>query len=279
MATTIIDGVLYERKVADWFHVKATQVGGHSEFVAWRGADLVEISADPLVLDMWRQNVLDLQADPKYQEERALANAERAAKRAKSRVRLLCKSLGADTLITLTYRSNMDDLALCKKHLREFVRRVTRVFSGFACVCAFERQKRGAWHVHLATRRIMPVATHNGQFMRSYDLLRAIWRSVTKVHGGNVDVSARRKHSQKSPARIAGYLSKYILKAFHEGDKWANRWTKFGSIEAPVVVRLGTMADLREIVVLCYDLLRPDQQVVTSWASRFHDVFCLHAET
>ncbi|WP_406623060.1 hypothetical protein [Acidovorax sp. SDU_ACID1] len=182
------------------------------------------------------QDYLDMLADPDHQsdvDKRARA-LEVAANRAKTRVRKLCKAMGADTLMTLTYKGNQQDLALCKAHLKEFVRRVRRVIPDFRAVCGFEQQKRGAWHVHMATVRLpASLKARNGVLVKSWNVLRAIWRSVTKAHGGNVDISARKRHSQRTAARIAAYLSKYITKAFEEGDKWSNRWTKFGDVEVP----------------------------------------------
>jgi hypothetical protein len=83
-------------------------------------------------------------------EQKKLANIERAARRAKTQCRRLCKVMGLDALLTLTYRENVQDLALCKRHLKEFVRRMRRLIPGFAYVAAFEQQKRGALHVHMA---------------------------------------------------------------------------------------------------------------------------------
>lgn len=61
------------------------------------------------------------------EEERKLANLERAAKRAKCRVRHLCKAGGVDTLLTLTYAENMRDWGTLKRHMKEFNRRMSRI--------------------------------------------------------------------------------------------------------------------------------------------------------
>jgi len=200
MALKIIDGVAYERKAADdVFKVKVTDIGnGHMETVVTRGWYWEETDMSPLAVSMYLELVEQIKADPQKQEERDQINRERAAKRARTRVRQLCKAMGANTLITLTYKANQQDLALCKKHLKEFVRRVKRVMPDFCAVCAFERQKRGAWHVHIACKKIASVATVGGWHrIKSFDLLRSIWRSITKEHGGNVDVSRRKQVSQK----------------------------------------------------------------------------------
>ena len=111
--------------------------------------------------------------------DRREANRKRAARRAKTRVRRLCKVQGLDTLLTLTYRGLVDDLAVCKRHFKEFIRRLRRALGAFSYVAAFERQKRGAWHVHIACHRLpRTMAARNGVKVKSFNVIRAIWRSV-----------------------------------------------------------------------------------------------------
>lgn len=189
------------------------------------------------------------------EEQREEAEAKRkalsltvAANRARANVRRLCKTINADALLTLTYHKAQEDLALCKKHLKEFVRRLRRVCPGFAAVAGFERQKRGTWHVHLACpARLMAM----GRGVKSFNVIRAIWRSVTGELGGNIDVSRRFRAHRSSCARIAAYISKYITKAFAEGDKWSNRWTRFGEMHVPDAVNLETDS-LRDLIVTAY---------------------------
>ena len=72
--------------------------------------------------------------------------------------------------------------------------------------------------------------------MRSYDLLRAIWRAVVGDLGGNVDVS-RSNAARRSSARIAAYLSKYIgkgLQSVEGGDSYS---ASGRALPRPVVIR------------------------------------------
>lgn len=276
MTARIIDGTFYERKQLDnQFKVKVTDLGnGHVETVVTQGWEWVEREMTPFALEMARECIEAAKNDPAKIAEREERSRNEAAKRAKRRVRQLCKLSGADTMLTLVYRSNQQDLALCKKHLKEFVRRVRRVIPDFLAVAAFERQQRGAWHVHMACKRIATVLPGSGGVrMKSYDLLRAIWRSVTKEHGGNVDVSRRKATSQRSPARLANYISKYITKAFAEGDKHTNRWTSFGEFGEPVVTQLGYVASMQDAVGLVLGLQPEGSEIVTCYLSRWKDVF------
>ncbi|MET3512472.1 hypothetical protein ABIC63_000232 [Pseudacidovorax sp. 1753] len=214
-------------------------------------------------------------------EQRAEAEAKRralslsvAANRAKSNIRRLCKTFNADALLTLTYRANQDDLALCKRHLKEFVRRLRRVCPGFAAVAGFERQKRGAWHVHLACpARLMAM----GHGVKSFNVIRAIWRSVTGDLGGNIDVSKRFRAHRSSCARIAAYISKYITKAFAEGEKWTNRWTRFGEMSIPDAVKLETDS-LRDLIVDAYRAVGMSGEVAGAWIGPEGDWFFFAGE-
>ena len=259
------------------FRVKAHELGnGHVEVsgverTVWRELDWSEGMI---------QDHLDMLAQPENQvseEEKRARSLEVAANRAKTRVRKLCKAMGADTLLTLTYKANQDDLALCKAHLKEFVRRVRRLSPDFRAVAGFEKQKRGAWHVHLATVALPSSLTaKNGVKVKSWNVLRAVWRSVTKQCGGNVDISAKKRNSQRTAARIASYISKYITKAFQEGEKWANRWTKFGDTDIPAPVDLGEFHALDEALksaAMVYISGRVDTMHLSRWGDWFYFAF------
>jgi len=277
----IIEGVPYMSKAAPWWDLKAHDLGnGHIEVTGKQPLEWVE-------LDWTKDQIADhLEMVRLYLEENAEAVAEEkrarsikvAANRAKTRVRKLCKAMGADTLLTLTYRANMEELDVCKAHLKEFVRRMRRLIPDFRAVCGFEKQKRGAWHVHMATVRVpAELKAANGVKVKSFNVIRSIWRSVAKDHGGNIDVQSKKRNSQRSPARIASYLSKYITKAFEEGEKWANRWTKFGDVEISKPMDLGRFtSEVDMLRAACQ--LGNGELVDTMFRSHFGDWFYLALE-
>lgn len=279
----IIDGIAYESFSTEHFKVKASDCGnGHlevtaSRMVGWREMNLNHIAMENLLETM--QARMD---DPEEQAKRAENHAKRAATRAKKRVRQLCKAMGVDTMLTLTYKANQQDLDLCKKHLREFNRRLLRVMPDFAFVAAFERQERGAWHVHMATRRIPDsFADRNRQNavrLKSYEVIRRVWRSVVGELGGNIDVSRRKYHSRKSAAQIASYIAGYIVKEYAEGEKWSNRWTKYGEGSVPEPVILGIVNGPIEAIEIAYSLLPPGHRVAIGRLDRWKDWFVLHTE-
>ena len=171
--------------------------------------------------------------------ERACENRDRATRRARTKVRRLAKSKGLSTLLTLTYRENMVDRDRMQRDLDVFLKRVRRVIPGFQYVCVFERQKRGAWHAHLAVEKVLSHYLAGGRLVRSYDLLRSMWRAVVGADNGNVDVS-RNKRLQRSAAKLAAYLSKYIGKTFHENEKHVNSYSASGrALPRPMSFRIA----------------------------------------
>lgn len=279
----IVDGIPFIGKLTDRFEVRAHDLGGGQlevvtpRVIAWHEADWSpEVMADHLeVVRRYREE---------HPEEIEARSRERAARRARTGVRRLCKAMRADTLLTLTYRACEVDLAAAKADLKEFHRRMVRHLPGFRFVACFELQKRGAWHMHLATAGL-PVwferVNDTGQVYRvkSFDVFRQVWRSITQDRGGNVDVARRKRNSQRGPAKIAAYIAKYIGKAFLDGmDKGINRWTKYGAVEVPPVVKLGTVDSLLEALEMAYGLLDDGQAVASMGLDRWRDWFFLCAE-
>jgi hypothetical protein len=188
-------------------------------------------------------------------EERKQANLERAAKRARTRVRHLCKVRGYDTLLTTTYRENVTDRAIFKAHLQEFHRRMSKLIPGWSYVAAFERQKRGAWHAHMAVHRLpRELSAKGGVKVKSFQVIRAVWRAVTGEYGGNIDVQARKRNSGRAPSKIAAYLSKYMVKAFEEGEAWSNRFSASKGLSVPKPERIRFMGyDMCSVAQAVFD--------------------------
>ena len=246
----LIDGVLYEGKPADEFELAIHRLGnGHAEASVRRMVWWSELrEASPDELEVWRRD------REESADDRREANRERAARRATTRVRRLVKVAGMDALLTLTYRVLQADLALCKRHLKEFVRRMRRLIPGWQYVAAFELQERGAWHVHLAIHKLpLALPASNGVKVKSYNIVRAVWRSVVGQDNGNIDESRRKSFTRRSSGKLASYISKYMLKAFKDGDDWSNRYSSggLGALPAPERVRFQATA-FSDLLALAY---------------------------
>jgi hypothetical protein len=266
----IVDGLVFEgkRSPVRWrlgFH----DLGhGQREVTASRCIEWFE--SHRLGEDSICAQVLRGEREDPAQAEKDAANARRAARRAKTTMRRRVKSMGCSRLLTLTYKSNQTDEARCKQHVKEFVRRMRTVVPDFAYVAGYETQKRGAWHVHMATHALpVRLPARNGVMVKSWNIVRSIWRSVIG-EDGNIDDSAG-KLKKRSAAKIAAYLSKYLLKAFEAGADYSKRWTasKHSMPSAQVVeVRSDT---LRELFERCFAFVDADGAEFSTWLCPFGD--------
>ncbi len=234
--------------------------GGHSEYVV---RPLVTWHIEGELSDL---AYADYQAEVEATApERKQANLERSAHRAKTRVRHLCKAAGVDTMLTLTYRENMTDWATLKRHVKEFNRRMAKVIPGWFYVAAYERQQRGAWHVHMAVHRVPRMITHAlGCKVKSYSVIRAVWRAVVGDLGGNADLQASKR--LRAPSRIASYLSKYMVKAFADGDAWSNRFSSSKGVTVPKPVRIRFAGwKLTDVMMVVFDELPDHHSDQLNW--------------
>lgn len=154
--------------------------------------------------------------------ENKIANQDRAVRRAKSRMRKLILSTKSDHLLTLTYRQNMVDFKQACRDLTKFIRLVRKDLPDWLYIAVAEKQKRGAWHWHLAVSGRQDVNT-----------LRRAWLKV--VLDGNIDVNPPKGKSQHRELALVSYLSKYLAKTFAEGDHELNtrRYRVSRGIEVP----------------------------------------------
>lgn len=205
----------------------------------------VEISVMPY--ETWSELSED---DIRTQTERGkgdrVRSAEVAAKRAKRKVRHLCKLLRARYMVTLTTREAITDIDRFQKLFQEFVRRI-RLVSNFQYVATHELQQRGALHLHIAVAN-----------RQDYKLLWSIWHRVVGKGQGRVHVSSGNRKA--SINKIAAYISKYIAKSFETGELNRRRyWASKDIGEAIKHVHLlrkdwGFGQVLAYIVELCEDL-------------------------
>lgn len=278
----MIDGMIFEvKRSATRLQATIRELGTHREGVITAPLEMVEL--DPKDPCWWYWHDKLTKPRTKLQErEAAEANAERGARRRKTEARRRAKAHGHTYLLTGTYRSVQGDLSLAWKHWKEFVRRVRRIWPGFSYVVAWEPQKRGALHWHAAVHavpRLLPSIDRPGVKVKSYDVLRAIWRSVTGEHGGNIDVSRYCRHKQRSPARIAAYIAKYVHKAQAWAPKGANVWAS-SYVELPAPLRAEFARDqLLEAVQLVNDILGgAGRELCSAWIAPWGDTVYLATE-
>ncbi len=184
------------------------------------GQGQVEVSATRFDRYMGAQALHLMPKVRRGESEKSEDNQLAAAKRAKRQVRMRCKAIQADRMITLTYRENMQDRTRLKRDFDLLRRRLGR-FQDFQYVAVSERQKRGALHLHVAVKG-----------RQNYRLLRGIWRSIVGADNGNVDV--RNPFREKGLRhKLAAYLGKYLTKDFAEHKMNEKRYWSSRGIEVP----------------------------------------------
>ena len=269
LQTRVIEGALYARSPTPYaYTLKVHDLGhGHVEATALPRYGWHEVDG---LSDLAQADFAAALANPPQMTaaellERAAVNRERSTRRARTQVRRLAKFKGLTVLLTLTYRENMVDRERMARDFDVFVKRVRRAIPEFEYVCVFERQKRGAWHAHIAVRRILSHYQHRGALVRSYDLLRSMWRAVVGADNGNVDVS-RNKRVNRSSAKLAAYLSKYIGKTFDQAEKHVNSYSASGRKLPDAVTETMLTESHAAAIAGLVDLIRPE--IVA--ASEFH---------
>lgn len=226
---------------------------------------------------------------PKTEEEfelRKLENLARAQRRACLMVREKIMQIGADHLLTLTYRENMDDSDRLDADFTRFIRLMRKTYPDWQYVATPEFQHRGAFHMHIAC-----VGKQDINFIRKcwYTALGSPDSSGIDTPG-QVDIQYRRKRFSGISAiftyfQLANYLSKYISKTFdHQRELGKRRyksshaiprvktekhymnacWISDGDNTIPNVVR--------EMTDLAYFIGLDDYQL---WSSRGCDVIKL----
>ena len=173
-------------------------------------------------------------------EERAKRARWKSGQRAKRNCRWKIKQAGFNEMLTITYRQNQTDLALCRKHFAAWLRKMRRAIPGFRGVWGFERQGRGAWHVHVACDRLPVLMQFRGAKVLSWKVGTALWRDVVGANNGLCFVGGKdgRFNRYRSPAKIAGYVSKYLTKDHENGEFGSRMWDSTRGLTPPPAMTL-----------------------------------------
>lgn len=261
--TRIVDGCLFLRADTPYAHtIRVHELGhGHTEAIVmpcygWEELGSLTPQAHADYLDTLRNPPAPT---PLQKLDKAAKHKEKTTCRARTKVRRLIKAKNLDLMLTLTYRENVTDRETMLRDFDVFIKRVRRVVPGFEYLAVFERQKRGAWHAHIAVHRIAPFYVIKGQMIKSYDLLRRLWRA-SHTHGGNVDASTR-VNRRRSIAYLASYLSKYIGKDLGDDvPKYGNTYSASGCALPKALSFVSMHPDLIYAVGDLHDLLGETNQ-------------------
>lgn len=176
---------------------------------------------------------------PEQIEAARIHSHHRNVARSRKTIRWLCKELGADRLLTLTYRENMEDREKLREDFQRFLRLVRKVYPDWPYVAVPEKQDRGAYHIHLAVRGWQRI-----NFLRRcwYQALGGTGNERGTETPGQIDVKgeerrfgARLKEWRRD--KLASYIGKYLHKTFDESHLEKRRYWSSKGIQKPEVRR------------------------------------------
>lgn len=288
----IIDGIRFVGKpLSDCWDVRVFEVNGHRETSARQTISWVEDDGHgtraPYMLDHLSPDQLKRRQkeDERDELERREAALKRSATRAKTMCRRVIKAEGFNELLTLTYRENQTDRALCKKHFKEWVRRMKKALGDFRFCASFEMQERGAMHVHCATHKLPTHASYKNTKIKAWEVGTRIWRDIIGntsrqgpclpgcalppitnglcFVGGKPKGPGQNRRKNMSIAKMAGYVSKYILKDYADSPGEKNRYSRSDGTVIPKSTLLQVNnCTLAELIGLCFQC--DDGDVVVS---------------
>jgi hypothetical protein len=221
--------------------------------------------------------------DAEWLEERRLKSLKKSAARAKTKCRQFIVSEGFDEMLTLTYRKNQPDRALCKKHFEEWYRRMKRALGEFRFCASFEVQERGSMHVHIATHKLPQHASYRGTKVKAWQVGTRIWRDIVGADnglcfvGGKSKFGAPQKRVSMSLYKMAKYVSKYILKDYELAPEESNRYSRSNGSVGGVVHKVRLTGSLSEIIACCFECKDGDV-LVDHRVSYFKDSWWMTSE-
>jgi hypothetical protein len=216
-------------------------------------------------------------------EERRLKSLRSSARRAKTMCRRVIITEGFDELLTLTYRENQTDRDLCKQHFEKWYRRMKKALGGFRFCASFERQERGAMHVHIATHKLPQHAVHKGVKIKAWELGTRIWRDIVGANNGLCFVGGKGRFGlprrrQAGLAKMAAYVSKYIMKDFENAPEETNRYSRSNGTVVGKVEKMRLKCTLRELIEVTFEQGEGDV-VIAHRVSKWSDGLWLCTES
>lgn len=275
------------RAMEQWQRAERWAEGGA---VLWEGiteAQLAKIEAEKAHYKAWKAAKKEREMEDMSEEERASleANAKadslaRAIRRARQQIRFHCNQLCCDHMVTLTYREDMQDIERLQRDWKEFVRLVRKQKPNWQYVACRERQERGALHLHIAVKGRQDI-----------NLLRRCWYQALGGQGNETDDATPGAINVRGPSKrygtktqdwkiskLAGYMTKYMHKAFEELDsKGSKRYWNSRGIEQPQIEKIWlASSSFVDAIKESHALLRSCVgRTASLWASEGYDCIWL----
>lgn len=266
----------------DAWDVSIFEVNGHRELSA---RPVVEWHAVCDYEDRHRLPVFDIEVPLTEEEiaERAERSLKKAGQRAQTQCRRHIKAGDFREMLTGTYRENQTDEALFKEHLRKFIDAMQYALPKLQYCVSFEKQDRGAYHFHMATNKLPRFIRYKGEKMEGWLVPTMIWRKIVGEDNGLVFVggkprwgSARRRNM--SIAKIAAYVSKYIMKDYALAPIGSKRYWSSRAVPLPKPTRIQMAnTNLRELVETCFEVPQ-GHSIVSHRIGKWGDTYWLCTE-
>ena len=257
----IVDGFLYQSKLCpDTWNVRTWEANGVKEISVRQASYWVEVCEIHPHLDACGNLLVPEPSSSADAAEHHAAMLQKAARRAKTTCRRVIISEGFNELLTLTTRSNDVCPLLIRKRVKEWVRRMKRSLPNFRYCASYEEQKRGAMHCHIATHRLPSSAVHRGVKIKAWMLGTKIWRAIVGEGNGLCFVGGKTRfgtprHSVMSLAKLASYVSKYIMKDYEKGAAFSNRYSRSdGCVVQKPLLEVITGFTFLDVIVATFDL-------------------------
>lgn len=276
----LVDGVSDASKAAStalrYRFISRDFGNGHKEAVVMR-----EIPDPAKTLDRFIERDLR-HLTPRGEGDRE-KSIEANVRRAKRDVRHKCKAMAINALWTLTFKQNVTDREIALKCLDRFRRRVVTVIPGWRYIAVLEPQKRGAWHIHIATHALPKLLTDKGVKVKSWNVMRAIWRAVAGDLGGNFDEAKRvGRWGTSKPMRGAGaiarYIAGYVAKDMANSELNRKRYSASKGIEVPDAYRALFDGDesMAELIGLAFAAV--GDNITSRWFDAERGVFFVESD-
>jgi hypothetical protein len=276
-------GVIMEgTRLDNSWDVSIFEVNGHRELSA---RPVVEWDVVCDYEDRHKLPCFDIEVPLTEEEiaERADRSLKKAAQRAQTKCRRLIKACDFREMLTGTYRENQTDLELFKRHLTAFIDAMQYVLPKWRYCLSFEKQERGAYHFHCATNKLPRFVRYKGKKIEGWTLPTAVWRGIVGEDNGLVFVGGKprwgtTRRRNNSIAKIAAYVSKYIMKDYADAPMGSKRYwsSRAPEWQKPTRLRLDNTS-LRELVEVCFEL-PPGHSIVSHRIGHWGDTYWLCTE-
>ena len=169
-------------------------------------------------------------------------------------IRLIASNTDLQTFVTLTYKENIQDIKLTKKHLNLFFKKLQRDYKHLKYFYVFELQNRGAIHYHLllnlnALDNKFNIVTANSN-QKKLEQQKDLENNFAKRYWKHGFIDIRNLH-QEGNSNIAKYVSCYLVESLLNLDLEGNKCYGYSrNIIKPTIEKIETKDSIESLLSL-----------------------------